>query len=736
MANQNIISYTSKTYDTIFNDMVQKIPLLTDKWLNYAEDDPGIVLLKLMAATADMLCYNMDFQALENFPQKATVRTNAQNSYDLINYKMKWYESAITHIKLKYSPGTGQADYVIIPNYTQVFTLEGLVFTIMDDMVNRSLYANMEHEVKAVQGLLTSISGITQESITPDGRIYLGYQEVDYKNINISSFRVSDDVEIPEYRWNIVDDLNTYLEVGRVFEFRVDNAGNPYIRLCSNFEDYMTNVYLQISFLRTDGYDGNIGRDSLSKFGISIYDHSGNNVTNSISILSNTQTLNGADPESLSIALINARKHSGILDSAVVIEDFETMSETVENIRKCRCLEINVEDINVIHFDSFEHFPYINEDGDIVRKLPNNSIVPYNISYRCLYVDDLSELCYRLSRQTDSATLVYDRVDLLMQLITNDFTNPTTNSENSIDNVLRDKKVFCVNQQYTNGYTQIIPYNIVIYANEPYSEVLTNYISNNITNSLNEFYNSIERDFGEFIKYNNITSAVETSDSRIEYADVRYPKGNLQCEYYKYPRLGPVNVVMSDNPNLENVEIVIEDSINAFNENGSVSALSNRGVLNNYLFNLWVSMNQGSEESNKHFEIPDGMLPYDATHYLDPLPSGETPESIFLTDSINLVLNKEGQIIIDNTNRPLDELSLIYMGEQKKITYNLTWYTSRPDIVHIEERAGGLGGVEGVVENTQFSEDSDIELYPMIGIGDCKFSLGERIKLIKRGVYN
>ena len=100
--NQDLVSYTSKTYQTILNDLLEKIPLLTDKWVNYGEDDPGIVLLKLIAATADMLCFNMDFQARENFPHLAVLRSNAQQSYDLINYKMKWYESAVTEVELSY----------------------------------------------------------------------------------------------------------------------------------------------------------------------------------------------------------------------------------------------------------------------------------------------------------------------------------------------------------------------------------------------------------------------------------------------------------------------------------------------------------------------------------------------------------------------------------------------------------------------------------------------------------
>ena len=128
--NQDLISYTNRSYASILSDMVDAIPLLTDKWLNYAENDPGIVLLKLVAATADMLSYNTDFQARENFPQLATMRVNAQRSYDLINYKMKWYESATIELTLKYNPPPGAPAYVTLPAYTQVFSKDDLIFTI------------------------------------------------------------------------------------------------------------------------------------------------------------------------------------------------------------------------------------------------------------------------------------------------------------------------------------------------------------------------------------------------------------------------------------------------------------------------------------------------------------------------------------------------------------------------------------------------------------------------------
>ena len=159
---------------------------------------------------------------------------------------------------------------------------------------------------------------------------------------------------------------------------------------------------------------------------------------------------------------------------------YDKLNESINNIIKS--LKVNVE-----HYKNFTYFPRI-KNGVIVAG-PEGEEYPVEISYRKLYVDDLSELCYRLSRSSaDSETLTYERVDLLLQLVTRDFTNPSTNIQAELDAYLLDKKVFCVNQKYTTGYTQIIPYNVVVYHTEPYSLNLNKSLSEEITKALTKYY--------------------------------------------------------------------------------------------------------------------------------------------------------------------------------------------------------------------------------------------------------
>lgn len=95
-----ILKYTSKDYTSIYNDLLNAIPALTDLWTSKEDGDPGIVLLKLISSLGDMLSFNMDKQALEYYASTVTQRKNAAKLFNLIGYKMHWYQSATNQIDI------------------------------------------------------------------------------------------------------------------------------------------------------------------------------------------------------------------------------------------------------------------------------------------------------------------------------------------------------------------------------------------------------------------------------------------------------------------------------------------------------------------------------------------------------------------------------------------------------------------------------------------------------------
>ena len=54
------IDYTSRDYTTILDDLIASIPAITQKWNSSDANDPGIVLVKLMAILGDMLNFQQD----------------------------------------------------------------------------------------------------------------------------------------------------------------------------------------------------------------------------------------------------------------------------------------------------------------------------------------------------------------------------------------------------------------------------------------------------------------------------------------------------------------------------------------------------------------------------------------------------------------------------------------------------------------------------------------------------
>ena len=93
------LSYTSRDYSSIYDELLKSIPLLTKEWEPKDENDPGLVLLKLISMVGDMLSYNQDKQALEAFPRTVLQRANAQQIFRLIGYKMHWWRSAIVEAR-------------------------------------------------------------------------------------------------------------------------------------------------------------------------------------------------------------------------------------------------------------------------------------------------------------------------------------------------------------------------------------------------------------------------------------------------------------------------------------------------------------------------------------------------------------------------------------------------------------------------------------------------------------
>ncbi|HRT96263.1 MAG TPA: baseplate J protein, partial [Planctomycetota bacterium] len=56
------VNYTNKDYEAIRQELVQRIPTITDRWTDFNESDLGMVLLELFCGLGDMLLFYLDNQ--------------------------------------------------------------------------------------------------------------------------------------------------------------------------------------------------------------------------------------------------------------------------------------------------------------------------------------------------------------------------------------------------------------------------------------------------------------------------------------------------------------------------------------------------------------------------------------------------------------------------------------------------------------------------------------------------
>ena len=102
------IGYINKDYESIRQELLAKIPQLTDRWTDFNHSDLGVVLLDLFCGVGDMLAYYLDAQAAEAFLPTARQRQNVINLCKLIDYRLDSPVASTTTLRFRLSAPLGK----------------------------------------------------------------------------------------------------------------------------------------------------------------------------------------------------------------------------------------------------------------------------------------------------------------------------------------------------------------------------------------------------------------------------------------------------------------------------------------------------------------------------------------------------------------------------------------------------------------------------------------------------
>ena len=325
------LPYNRKDYSTILEYLkLQAEQLSNGKWNDFTDSDIGVVLLKLMSYLADMENYNVDKSIAELYLSTCKERSSALLLCKLIGYEPRHYMSAVTDVWLdsieEYRPdGTFEKkqieDGTIFPAGSTFTSGSNYIYTTLED----ATFADNLCRVTAYEGTLTQYT-FTLEDIDKYGRIKLPEYNIAFNTAKL--FINSEEYKRVE---------NVAITTGELaFSIHCSEDRYIYIQLPAFWSDVVTAAStMKVTYLLSNGYDGRIGKDKLIEFTSTCDERS------KIAIKTNSQSIEGYNPETIEEIKHNAPIFARTMNTIVTIKDFEEIGSLVDGIADIRALDYN-----------------------------------------------------------------------------------------------------------------------------------------------------------------------------------------------------------------------------------------------------------------------------------------------------------------------------------------------------------------------------------------------------------
>lgn len=533
------LSYINKDFNSLWNEILETVPKLTDKWMpsEANESDPLLVLLKELAIFADKNNYNIDKNILERFPATLTQLRSAYNVYDDLGYTPDWYISATTPITITFNntsstdktSKTGSTDKTENPpaggnNLPLRFKMvsddkSSIVYTLLQDFVVNT-GSTTTHQIFAMEGKVNDLtvngkSQLTSLNLDSQNKIYFTQTNIAQNGILISTYNDFSDVSYDEKQniltgtWKRVDNLNQWPSGSYVYKLGVNSVtGSVYIQFPEDIGRLIGDG-IYIKYLLSSGEQGNMGKGTISKFLNTFNSLGGYTVSDESFTLFNSQVVqNGRNPLDIEDMRKQFNKVVGVFDTLVTLRDYENyLYEHQNNLGKHVVSNIRVSDRFHDLTDSitYKHLNSLGEIEDVTETLKDDNgkdlMTPYNLKFYPLHP-------YSYSGDKE------------------DFNRCFETSVNARNSLLDDCKaaveeVKCISHDImeSSGTPIFIPYDLEgqIFLQNQVSAVEAADILKKVNTQLYARLNPRELEWGKMLNYGDVVETIKSADSRIQY---------------------------------------------------------------------------------------------------------------------------------------------------------------------------------------------------------------------------
>jgi len=322
------ISYSNKDYESLRQELLARIPQLTDRWTDFNESDLGVVLLELFCGVGDMLAYYLDAQAAEAFLPTARQRQNVINLCKLIGYRLDSPVAATT--VLRFALSTASADDITIPAGTvcKARLDDGDVEfeTIESATITRGQFST---DAGARQGVRK-----TEEFVSTGDR---GQRFV------LASTSIAQDgvrVRVGSTDWEEARFFIDSAPDSKHFGMETDGLDVMWIIFGDGIHGAIPPVgeTITVEHLETLGSEGNIGRDLVTEIVSPIY-HNADRLD--LSVTNPIASTGGCDRETLEHAKLQGPAELRSLWKAVTKDDYKALAEGFPGVAKAQVLDAN-----------------------------------------------------------------------------------------------------------------------------------------------------------------------------------------------------------------------------------------------------------------------------------------------------------------------------------------------------------------------------------------------------------
>lgn len=319
-----MLPYNRRDYNSIYEFLKNKGEELSKgRWTDWSEGDIGAVLVHLMSYLGDMNNYQIDATGAELFLDTALERSSLMEITKLIGYEPKHYISATCKVTLGFPQLAGSQETLF--ENTMVCTEDERIvysnieqYSISNGVVSCTMY----------EGIPTSKS-FNYNEITSDGKVYLPDYDVGMNTIRLRVNTINNNNPLPR-----VQDVR-FISGDMGYSAHVSLDERVYIQLPAFWKDIIDpSAILKVSYNKSTGFQGTVGANQLVKF----YKASSSSYSPKFE-MSNTPSIGGADPESVSeikkLAPIAART----MYTIVTKKDFDEVAKFTESVAQTKSFD-------------------------------------------------------------------------------------------------------------------------------------------------------------------------------------------------------------------------------------------------------------------------------------------------------------------------------------------------------------------------------------------------------------